>query len=221
MMDAAFADRVFPAVPDVYRHIAPVYDVMAGALLSGPHGKLAEVCHGRGARRVLDMGCGTGLLAARLCKLVPQVVGLDMSRAMLHKAARRRSCNCPFSLVLADAAFPPFPRNSFDAVTFSLVLHETGARAEQLLETAFFLAPLVIVLEWRAPERNLDYLPTAWPHLIERLAGREHYRGFRQYMRRGGLYGLAHRAGARVEEAVTLRAGSLILVVLSREQGRE
>ena len=200
---------------DAYRHIAKVYDYVTGAFLSGPHLRLAELCRKKGVRRVLDMGCGTGLLTTQLCESMPFTVGLDVSAAMLGRAARK--LHSRFSLVQADGAYPPFLPNSFDAVTLSLVLHEAGPQADGLLKTALSLAPLVVVLEWRAPERNLDYLATAWPHIIERLAGKEHYQGFRHYLRRGGVYGLARRAGGRVTEAVTLKAGSLILAAISKE----
>src|SRR6188768_191353 len=46
----------------------------------------------RGARRVLDVGCGDGMLAARLAQLgVPHVVGLDQDRAVLDRARARHA----------------------------------------------------------------------------------------------------------------------------------
>ncbi|MET8144338.1 class I SAM-dependent methyltransferase [Sphaerisporangium sp. NPDC005288] len=40
-------------------------------------------------RRVLDVGCGTGIVAARFYKEGYQVTGLDISKAMLERARRR------------------------------------------------------------------------------------------------------------------------------------
>ena len=237
---------------DVYRSIASVYDRVTGRFMRAPHQRLAGLCHTYGVRRILDMGCGTGLLTARLSEAVaesamgtgtggalavgepplrlhdvahsPLVVGLDLSEAMLRVAAEKRSVvqdnGRSFSLVRGDAAMPPFVAGSFDAVACSLMLHEVGAAAERIVAAAFTVAPLLFVLDWRSPERNLDYLLTGWIHGIERLAGREHYQGFRHYLRGGGLYGLADRTGATVLEAVPLNMGSLLLAVLSKNGGK-
>ncbi len=194
---------------DPYSGIAPYYDAATAAFLRGPRRAMAEVCASLGARRILDMGCGTG----RFFSFLPRdslAVGLDASPAML--AARRPGSHAFF--VAADGLNPPFTPGSFDLVTCCLLLHESGERAEALLASALALAPRALVLEWRMPERNLDYLRTFWVHGIERLAGREHYRSFRRFMRLGGLNGLAQRCGARFAAERELGGGSLVLAVL-------
>lgn len=207
---------------DPYERIAPVYDFVATAYLRGMHDRMAEMCERYGVRRIVDIGCGTGLLTARLARSFPFVAGLDLSKAMLRRARNKNNSGQPFPLVRGSALEPPFAPRSFDAVTYSLMLHEAAdGQAERMLEAGFSLAPLVFVLEWRSPERNLDYLLTSWSHGVEFMAGLEHYRGFRAFMRRGGVYGLALRAGAVVKEAVSLRMGSFILAVLERQTSGE
>ena len=79
------------------------------------------------ARRVLDLGCGTGIssrpFAARLPK--GQVVGLDVLPPMLHyarrKARRKRLPNLAF--VRATAEDLPFASASFDVVNCCGALH--------------------------------------------------------------------------------------------------
>ena len=219
---------------DAYRHIAPVYDAVTASFLRGPRRALAETCAGLGARRVLDMGCGTGTLAAMLREQTDFAVGLDRSDAMLaagvrgrreraandsgvqHPARPGQESRRPL-FVLGDAADPPFVPGSFDALLYALILHETTADADALLEAGFALAPLALVLEWRMPERNLDALCAAWVHIIERLAGREHYRQFRAFMRAGGVRGLARRVGASILSERPLAGNSLVLAVLRRD----
>lgn len=196
---------------DPYARIAPCYDAVTAAFLRGPRERMAEVCAALGARRVLDLGCGTG----RFLDFLPRggallTVGLDISPAML--ARRKRGTQTGF--VAADGVSPPFAAGSFDLVTCCLLLHESGDRAESLLAASFTLAPKVLVLEWRMPERNLDYARAFWVHGIERLAGREHYRSFRRFMRLGGLNGLAQRSGARLLAETALGGGSLVLALL-------
>lgn len=195
---------------DAYAGIAPYYDAVTAAFLHGPRERMAGICAALGARRVLDLGCGTGRFADLAAASADVVVGMDASPAML--AARARDSRAFFCV--GDGRFPPFAPGSFDLVTCCMLLHESGERDEALLAASFALAPKVLVLEWRMPERNLDYLLTFWTHGIERLAGREHYRSFRRFMRLGGLNGLARRAGARFLSETPLAGNSLVLALL-------
>lgn len=204
---------------DAYKDIAPVYDAVTAAFLNSPRRLMAETCAELGARRVLDLGCGTGILAAMLRERADLVVGVDISPAMLRRAWEKQSPrNASPLFVLADGLAPPFAENSFDILTYSFVLHESGSPPEELLRKGFSLAPLALVLEWRMPERNLDYLRCFWAHAVERLAGREHYHHFRSFMRNGGLNGLAHRTGATILRERPLKGGGFVLALLALQR---
>lgn len=78
----------------------------------------------RGAR-VLEVGCGTGLIMMRLCGLASEVVGVDLSRGMLGKALGRH-----LLVVQADALRLPFRDGAFDvAVSFKVLPHIRDIRA--------------------------------------------------------------------------------------------
>ena len=215
---------------DAYKTIAPVYDAVTGAFLRKPRKMIVEACAALKAWRVLDVGCGTGVLAAMLREGRTELVaGLDRSDAMLAAGSRKnaplpapavsRSGASPAQslFVRGDAAFPPFKPGSFDALVYALILHETTADADALVKAGFALAPLALILEWRMPERNLDVLAASWVHGIERLAGREHYRQFRAFMQTGGVRGLALRVGARIVSERALAGNSLVLATLRQE----
>lgn len=76
----------------------------------------------RGARRVLDLGCGTGRFASRFAAEGLAVVGLDRAPGMLARCAARHGAARP-SVVRGDAAALPFARGAFDAVFTSHFLH--------------------------------------------------------------------------------------------------
>jgi len=63
--------------------------------------------------RILDLGCGTGLLLDDLSKRADIVVGIDASEKMLGAAKARKA---RAELVLADADHLPFKDASFDCV---------------------------------------------------------------------------------------------------------
>jgi ubiquinone/menaquinone biosynthesis C-methylase UbiE len=72
----------------------------------------------RGAR-VLEAGCGTGLILERLRPHVAELVGVDLSHGMLRHAARRGQ-----RVVQGSITQLPFPDQSFDAVcSFKVLAH--------------------------------------------------------------------------------------------------
>src|SRR6056297_2481833 len=70
-------------------------------------------------KRVLEIACGTGRFTVMLAERGADVVGLDISRAMLtqgREKAHRAGVEGHISFMLGDAARLPFPDNHFDAV---------------------------------------------------------------------------------------------------------
>ena len=66
--------------------------------------------------RLLDVGCGTGLLLARLVGRSPfgELTGVDLSPGMVAQARRRLPGSV--RLLVGDAGALPFPPGSFDVV---------------------------------------------------------------------------------------------------------
>ena len=74
----------------------------------------------RPGARVVDVGSGTGLVAAELVARGCEVVGTDISHAMCHKA-RERVPNAAFEIASAEAL--PYADASFDAATCAQAFH--------------------------------------------------------------------------------------------------
>jgi SAM-dependent methyltransferase len=72
-----------------------------------------------GARTLLDVACGTGIVTRRLARPGLEVTGADLTHAMARLAADR----LPGRIVLADARRLPFADASFDVVTSVWLLH--------------------------------------------------------------------------------------------------
>ncbi len=71
---------------------------------------------------VLDAGCGSGAQCEWLGALGAEVVGIDLSPAMVAEARAR--CGNRGTFLVADLAEPlPLPAASIDGITSSLVLH--------------------------------------------------------------------------------------------------
>ena len=102
--------------------------------------------------RVLDIGTGTGAVAAAAHSMGAKVVGIDFSDAMLAEA-RRRLPDIEFRSAPAEAL--PFADTSFDAVLANAVLHHLGDPARALGEASRVLAPngRIACTVWAEPEK--------------------------------------------------------------------
>jgi len=70
-------------------------------------------------RRVLEAGCGSGLILNRLNHIAKKAVGIDLSEGMLRKALERKT-----DVAQANMHDLPFPDATFDAVvSFKVLAH--------------------------------------------------------------------------------------------------
>lgn len=107
------------------------------------------------ATRVLDVGCGDGLLSAALIDAgVPRVVGLDIDGGVLARA-RARHAGLPVEWVQGDALRIALEPESFDAAVSVAALHHMNA-AEALTRFSQLVRPGGVVAivglaasEWR------------------------------------------------------------------------
>ncbi|MFD8014088.1 class I SAM-dependent methyltransferase [Streptomyces sp. NPDC059762] len=90
-----------------------------------------------GARTLLDLACGTGLVTERIARPGLRVLGADAAHAMLRAAGRR----LPGRVVRADARRLPFPDASLDAVCAVWLLHLVPFTGEIVAEAARVLRP--------------------------------------------------------------------------------
>ncbi|HZM45846.1 MAG TPA: methyltransferase domain-containing protein [Burkholderiales bacterium] len=103
-------------------------DVMAQAAIFNDANVLARICDaGRltGSSRVLDVACGPGIVVETLARLAGEVVGCDITPAMLEKARERCDraglANTLFTPGRAEAL--PFEDASFDVVVSRSAVH--------------------------------------------------------------------------------------------------
>lgn len=118
----------------LYRRFAPVYDActLAISLWRWRRWQGRVLASARG--RVLDVGCGTGVLLERLAARGP-VAGLDLSPDMLARAAtRQRKRGSGALLVCGDAQRLPFRDGSFESVVSTFALNAVPRLEKALSE---------------------------------------------------------------------------------------
>ena len=89
--------------------------------------------------RVLEIACGTGRFTAMLAERGADIVGLDISEAMLSQGrekARRAGVSDHIEFMRGDAARLPFPDDHFDTVFAMRFFHLADTPAKFLAEMA-------------------------------------------------------------------------------------
>jgi len=89
--------------------------------------------------RVLDLGCGTGDLAADLAAAGARVIAADVAQAALERVAHRHP-ELERRLVAIDGPLP-FPDGAFEAVWSSEVIEHVADTGQWLSEVRRVLAP--------------------------------------------------------------------------------
>ncbi|HVY60481.1 MAG TPA: class I SAM-dependent methyltransferase [Planctomycetota bacterium] len=185
-----------------------------GRLLAGLHERVArEVPDGAS---VLDACCGAGGLALAVAPRCPRVLGVDLSPRMIAEAERQRAARRLENVTLrvADVAhLGDLADGSFDAATIVLALHEMPAAARvPVLRSLARVARRVIAADFAAPMPwNLAGIRN---RCFELSAGPEHFGGYLDYQRAGGLPALIRAAGLRVAKERRLDSGAMVLFTL-------
>jgi ubiquinone/menaquinone biosynthesis C-methylase UbiE len=125
----------------------------------------------RGGESVLDLGCGTGAVTARLLARGAHVTALDQSSSMLARA-RARAPRAKY--IQGDLASLSTLEGSFDAITCSFVLHEIARDARLVLLRAarerLRAGGRLGVLDWSLPRSGLAR--RSWHLVIAAVEGR-------------------------------------------------
>lgn len=145
--------------------VPAIFEQWAGPLLDA-----AEVQPGQ---RLLDVACGTGVLARRAADRVGptgEVVGLDLNEGMLTVARRLRP---DLEWRLGDAADLPFPAQAFDVVLCqsALMFFPDATHALSEMSRVCRVGGTVGVQVYAALDSQPGYGP--WVEVVARHAGRE------------------------------------------------
>jgi ubiquinone/menaquinone biosynthesis C-methylase UbiE len=158
----------------VTRSAAEIYDeFFVPALFRQFAAPMAEAAGLKPGQRVLDVACGTGVLAEEAARRVAPggtVTGLDRNEGMLA-VARRKAPGIGWRQGMAESL--PFPDGTFDAVLSQFGLMFFEDRAQALREMARVTRPggRIAVAVWAPLETSPGYADMV--KLLERLFGKQ------------------------------------------------
>lgn len=140
--------------------------------------------------RILDAGCGPGLVAEAFLEAGHSLVGIDLSPEMIELARRRCERFGERARFLNGSLFDLDPGGPFDAAVSRYVLHHADDPLGFVMRQVELLRPGGIIV---ASDHTTDPDPgrQAWHQEIERLRDRTHTRNLTP----AGLIDLFTRAG--------------------------
>ncbi len=193
-----------------------IYDALLAPFLDGLFRQIVELVEP--GSTVVDIGCGTGRLTLQLAGKCRTVLGIDLSRrniAVANKAlARKNPGNVVFRHDDAGRAFGEGER--YDYAVMTLLLHEVDAGERlKLLAEASRVADRIIVGDYLVPSPGA--LSAALVVAVEFAAGPGHYRNYKDFIRGGGIRGLAAKAGLDIVCEVKSNPRASHLMVLDKK----
>jgi len=162
----------------------------------------------------LDICCGAG----RQCRFInignEKMIGLDRNiRILNHARAKQPDLPC----VCADASRLPFESGSLKGILFSFSLHDKPPelRPQIIAEAKRILASggKLVILDFEQPWNARSRMGWLFTSLIERTAGREHFRNGRQFLGEGGLSAFIAKNGLVEVKRRPIEAGNSAIIV--------
>jgi ubiquinone/menaquinone biosynthesis C-methylase UbiE len=177
---------------------------------------MASALRSRGLSRedgkgiLVDCCCGTGGLLRHLAETTqgPLTLGVDLDAFALAEASRGLASGS--LLIRGDVLHLPLITASADGAFISHALHVLPPRARLpvLREMARIVRPegLLVIADYD-PDGSATPTTRFLLFLIERLAGGDHYRNYRTYMREGGVPALLKSAGLEARDKTPVHRG--------------
>jgi SAM-dependent methyltransferase len=164
------------------------------------HGVALDMLGLRPGQTVLEAGCGVGIVARELARLVGprgHVVALDLSQLIITEARKRHEDDLPVSYVVGDVTALPVPDGAFDVVRCERVLQHLTDPDQALRELARATRPggrvCVLDPDWSTMAVDVDNPQLSRrivAHFLTKIPQPDFGRTLRRRLTRAGLTGV-------------------------------
>jgi len=167
--------------------------------------------------KLIDVGCGTGRFSFTVSDKCESVLGIDLSERNINRANSLLLKNPQSNLSFKHTSVSKLISNGeqhFDYAVLTYVIHEVNPEERiLLLKEISKIADKIIIGDYLVPQPK-----GFWKLLneaVEFVAGREHYRNYKNFVSDGGITGIAGTAGLKIAKEIKNRPQTSHLVILS------
>ena len=187
----------------LFNMLAPFYD-LATAPFSRLRDKVVDFTNARKGSRILDVATGTGAQAFAFAKKGHDVIGIDLSEAMLKIANKKKKYgNVKFEA--ADATNLPFEDDSFDVSCVSFALHDMPLviREKALKEMVRVTKPngMIVIVDYALPKGKISRF------LIYHIVSLYERGSYSKFIK-SDLEALLKKSGIGIKEKITVLLGA-------------
>ncbi|MCX6173922.1 MAG: class I SAM-dependent methyltransferase [Ignavibacteriales bacterium] len=167
---------------------------------------------------IIDVGCGTGRFAFLISDKCKSVLGIDLSKRNIERAnytlAKHQNNKISFQHKSVNEIIL-IGKEHFDYAVITYVIHEVGENDRMnLLNEIAQVANKIILGDYLVPKPSGFW--SMLNEVIEFTAGSDHYKNYKSYVAKGGIYDLANKAGLKIITETKNRPSKSHLVVLSK-----
>ena len=200
-----------------YQYSAKFYDRLLYPFIRSIRIRVIKVVKKYQYKTILDVCCGTGDQLKLLKEHGFDGEGVDISDAMLTIAQKGEiKANCKHQ----DAAKMHYEDAKFALVMTAFALHEkdhdTARKIVEEMVRVVAKGGDILIVDYELSEKT-SALSKMLIYFIEWLAGGEHYRNFRSYIKKGGLPDLLSGITLKEVERHYFGQYGIVLILLRRE----
>jgi demethylmenaquinone methyltransferase/2-methoxy-6-polyprenyl-1,4-benzoquinol methylase len=168
--------------------------------------------------KVLEVGCGTGSNLMLYRQGGCSVYGIDLSPSMLEVAYTKLGEGA--DLQLGNASSMPYQKDFFDLVIAMFLLHDMPSEIRPAVIREMIRVTKqegrILIIDFHP---DLIRFPKGWLYkavilFIERVAGREHFSNYRDFLSRKGLPGLIEAQSLIVDRQKIVSGGNIAIFLV-------
>ena len=168
--------------------------------------------------KIIDVGCGTGRFSFSVADTCKSVLGIDLSKRNIERANLNLSKNPNHNLSFKNQSVSDLVSEGnkhFDYAVMTYVIHEVNEEERaNLLSEISCIADKIIIGDYLVPKPRS--LWSILNELIEFVAGKEHYKNYKNFNVTGGLNYYAKQAELKVITEINNQPLTSHLVVLTK-----
>ncbi len=165
---------------------------------------------------IIDVGCGTGRFSFSIADKCRYVLGIDLSSSNIDRANQTLSKNPNKKISFQHKSIGEIisdGQEHFNYAVLTYVIHEVNVDERvKLLTEISMIADKIIIGDYLVPKPNCFW--SILNEVIEFAAGSQHYRNYKSYVAKNGIYDLANKAGLKIVTEIKNQPSTSHLVML-------